>query len=182
MGFDLQIREATVDDAEAISKVLFAAFSKLAPEYTPEAFAAVTPPPDEIVRRLDEGPMWVAISGDEALGTVSVVPEPEWLYIRSMAVSPTAQGSGIGGKLLRSTERYAIENGFDRLFLYTTWFLSGAIRLYEKNGFIRGRETTAEEWFGVPGLAMEKRLDRKYQIKCYLKLKTYMPASTAKKF
>ena len=94
------------------------------------------------------------------MGTVSVVPEPEWLYIRSMAVSPKAQGLGIGNKMLQEAERYAADNGFDKLFLYTTYFSASAIKLYEKNGFYKVRDTTADEWFGTPGLAMEKKINR----------------------
>lgn len=147
-------------DADAIAEVLFEAFSQFKSDYTPEAFAVVTPTADEIAGRFDEGPMWVALKDDEVVGTVSVLPEPEWLYIRSMAVSPKAQGLGIGHLLLDTVEGYAIENGFDRLFLYTTYFSTGAIELYEKHGFLRGRDTTADEWYGTPGLAMDKKISR----------------------
>jgi len=157
---NVQIRLAVADDAGAIAEILFDAFSQFKSNYTPEAFAVVTPPADEIVTRFDEGPMWVAVKDGEVLGTVSVVPEPEWLYIRSMAVRPNAQGFGIGHKLIDALEEYAIESRFDKLFLYTTYFSAGAIELYEKHGFKRGRETTADEWYGTPGLAMEKKIGR----------------------
>ncbi len=160
MHTGLQIRLATAADAEQIVEVLFEAFSTYREFYTPEAFEVVTPKPEEIVRRFDEGPQWVAVKDDEVLGTVSVLPEPEWLYIRSMAVSPKAQGLGIGHMLMDAVEEYAIESGFDRLFLYTTYFSTGAIGLYEKHGFIRGRDTTADEWYGTPGLAMDKKLEK----------------------
>ncbi len=75
-----------------------------------------------------------------------------------MAVSPVAQGTGVGGKLLVEIDKYASENGFDRLFLYSTEFSNNAIRLYERHGFELVRYTTAEEWFGTAGRAMEKRL------------------------
>jgi len=55
-------------------------------------------------------------------------------------------------------EEYAISEGFEKLFLYTTYFSTGAVELYEKHGYIRGRDTTADEWYGTPGLAMEKIL------------------------
>ena len=160
MSTGLQIRAATADDAGSISAILIEAFSELRESYTAEAFKAVTPAEDEIVRRLDEGPIWVAEKDGEILGTVSAVPEPEWLYIRSMAVRPNVQGLGVGSRLLNAVEEYATENGFDRLFLYTTYFSPRAIKVYEKRGFIRGRDTTADEWFGTPGLAMEKKLNR----------------------
>lgn len=160
MSSDVQIRRAVAADAGSIASILFEAFSEFREEYTPEAFEVVTPGPDEIIRRLDEGPTWVAVKDGEILGTVSAVAEPEWLYIRSMAVRPTAQGFGIGYRLLDAVEEYAIENGFARLFLYTTYFSPRAIKVYEKHGFIRGRDTTADEWCGTPGLAMDKKLDR----------------------
>jgi GNAT superfamily N-acetyltransferase len=157
------VRIASPEDAEAISKVLYEAFNVYRSHYTPEAFAVVTPPRDGIARRFDEGPMWVAVKDDEIVGTVSVVPEPEWLYVRSMAVLPNAQGLGVGHRLIDVVETYAIENGFERLFLYTTYFSPGAIELYEKHGFKRGRDTTADEWYGTPGLEMDKKLERKKQ-------------------
>lgn len=155
----IEIRLAVTGDVEAIAAILFDAFSAFRSDYTTEAFAVVTPSAEEIVSRFDEGPMWVALIGEKVVGTVSVVPEPEWLYIRSMAVAPAAQGRGAGHKLLDAVEEYALANGFDRLFLYTTYFSTGAIELYEKHGFIRGRDTTAQEWFGTPGLAMDKFLE-----------------------
>ncbi len=155
---ELQIRLAVASDADEIAEVILQAFSPLEKDYTPESYAIVTPGADEVRRRFREGPIWVALKGEKIVATVSVLPEPEWLYIRSMAVSPAAQGSGVGGKLLVELEKYARENGFDRLFLYSTEFSKNAIRLYERNGFDLVRYTTAEEWFGTAGRAMEKRL------------------------
>ena len=155
----VEVRLAGAEDATAVSEVLLEAFSMYRDGYTPEAFVQVTPDAAEVTRRFEEGPIWVATLGGVVVGTVSVNPEPEWLYIRSMAVRPTALRLGIAGNLLAVVEAYAREQGFATLFLYTTYFSTGAIELYEKNGFRRGRDTTAEEWFGTPGLEMWKDLD-----------------------
>ena len=155
-----EIRLAQPGDEAAIAKVLLEAFSRFRNDYTPESFAVVTASAEEVAKRFDEGPIWVAEDQGEIVATVSVLPEPEWLYIRSMAVSPAAQGLGIAHRLLDAIEKYATHEGFEKLFLYTTYFSVGAIELYEKHGFVRGRDTTAEEWFGTPGLAMEKSLIR----------------------
>lgn len=154
----VDVRLATPDDASEISRVLFESFSTFRDAYTPEAFEVVTPSPDAIFARFAEGPMWVASVNETIVGTASVLPEPEWLYIRSLGVVPEARGLGIANKMLAAIEEYAVAEGFDKLFLYTTYFSTGAIELYEKNGFTRGRDTTAEEWYGTPGLAMEKSL------------------------
>jgi predicted N-acetyltransferase YhbS len=160
MSVETIIRVSTPSDAEAISTVLRAAFTPFKDGCTPGAFNAITPNAEEILGRYNEGPIWVAVDDDTVIGTVSTVPEPEWLYIRSMAVSPDRRGTGIGFGLIAAVENYAVENGFDRLFLYTSLFLTGAERFYEKCGFVRGRETEADEWFGTPGWAMEKKISR----------------------
>ena len=158
MSEEIHIRLATTGDAGEMSRILFESFSTFRDDYTPEAFAVVTPSPDAILARFAEGPMWVATVNEKIVGTTSVLPEPEWLYIRSLGVVPEARGLGIANKMLAAIEEYAVDAGFDKLFLYTTYFSTGAIELYEKHGFIHGRDTTAEEWYGTPGLAMQKPL------------------------
>ena len=59
----------------------------------------------------------------EIVGTVSLSTEPEGLYIRSMAVSPHAQGRGVGHKLLDAVNGFADASVDDRIFLYTTYFV-----------------------------------------------------------
>ncbi|MEP7211746.1 MAG: GNAT family N-acetyltransferase [Acidobacteriota bacterium] len=157
---DVEIRLAVEKDANAIAEILSVALAEFRNDYTPEAYAIVTPLAEEIRGRFVEGPMWVAVRDGQLSGTVSAVREPEWLYIRSMAVVPDAQGFGIGKRLMTAVEQYGIENGFDTLFLYTTGFSAGAIRLYESLGFRKDRDTTAEEWYGTPGLSMLKKIGR----------------------
>jgi len=163
MRTDAKVRFATVDDAEAISKVLRDAFTVYRDHYTDEAFAAVTPNKDVVVGRFAEGPIWLAEIDGEAVGTVSLTTEPEGLYVRSMAVSPNAQGRGVGHRLLDSVNEFAEASEFDRIFLYTTYFVPGAKDIYEKHGFKWVRDTTADEWFGTPGLEMDRQIERKKQ-------------------
>jgi ribosomal protein S18 acetylase RimI-like enzyme len=159
----VEIRLAIPEESAIISGILGEAFAEFKTDYTPDAFVVVTPPADEVAGRFDEGPIWVAVNEGEIVGTVSVIPEPEWLYIRSMAVLPKAQGLGVGQKLLVAVEEYGIEKGFNKLFLYTTPFSSAAIRLYEKYGFRLDRYTTADEWFGTPGFSMEKIIGKEHK-------------------
>jgi ribosomal protein S18 acetylase RimI-like enzyme len=157
---DVEIRLAIEEDAEDISEILRLSFAEFESDYTPAAYAIVTPPAEEITGRFAEGPMWVAVRNGQLTGTVSVVPETDRLYIRSMAVLPNAQGLGIGKRLMLAVEKYGIEKGFDSLFLYTTHFSADAIRLYERLGFIKDQDTTAESWYGTPGLSMIKKIGR----------------------
>ncbi len=152
------VRLGSEADSAAIAAVLFAAFSQFERDYTPESFAIVTPTADQIVTRFAEGPLWVAERDGVIVGTVSVTTEPEGMYIRSMAVHPEAQGAGVGHKLLDAVDEYFQLSELDRIFLYTTYFVPGAKEMYEKHGFKWVRDTAADEWYGTPGLEMEKFL------------------------
>lgn len=155
----MEVRIANHEDADAISSLILEAFSPFRSDYTDGAFEYTTPSAEVVRGRIDEGPLWLAEIDGKPVGTVSGLPEGERFYIRSMAIVPTAQRKGVGQKLLETLEKYASENGFRRLYLYTTYVLPGAKRLYEKNGFYVLRETPPDEWFGMGGLEMEKILD-----------------------
>ncbi|HVF30609.1 MAG TPA: GNAT family N-acetyltransferase [Pyrinomonadaceae bacterium] len=154
----VNIRRAIPDDSETIASLILEAFAPFEAEYTPGAFEYTTPKADAIRPRFEEGPIWIAELEGSAVGTVSGMPDAGRFYIRSMAIKPTVQRGGIGQLLLDTLVAYARENGFERLYLYTTYVLPGAKRLYEKNGFYVLRETPPEEWHDMGGLEMEKVL------------------------
>lgn len=110
--------------------------------------------------RLNEGPVWIALENQAVVGTVSAISKGDGLYIRGMAVDPSARGKGIGQKLLACAEVYAVQNGFKRLLLSTTPFLTRAIQLYEQNGFCRIGDGPAD-LFGTPLFTMMKSLELK---------------------
>jgi len=153
----MQIRTAVPDDAPAIASTLHRAFLEFEPLYTPEAFAVTISSPGRIRIRLNEGPIWVALQDAAMVGTVSAALKGDALYVRGMAVDPATRGSGIGRELMKRIEEYAVERGFKRLYLSTTPFLIGAIRLYEKCGFVRN-EDGPDNLFGTPLFTMEKKL------------------------
>jgi len=152
---EVQIRAGVPKDAAAIALLLFASFSEYKSLYTDEGFAATTPGHDQILKRMSEGPLWVATINDEMVGTVSVVQQDEEIYIRGMAVLPTMRGKRIGELLLEQVENWAGAH-CKRLFLSTTPFLTSAIRLYERVGF-RRTDCGPHDIFGTPLFTMEKR-------------------------
>lgn len=151
------IRSAIMDEATVIASMLYQAFVEFEPLYTPAAFAATTPTPDQIRKRWSEGPVWVVIEGSQLVGTVSAVLKAEGLYVRSMAVLPSHRGQGIGHVLLQALEQFANTQHIQRMFLSTTPFLTGAIGLYERFGFQRSNDTP-HELFGTPLFSMLKPL------------------------
>ncbi len=147
---------AAPEDSEAIAAVLTASFVEHESSYTQHAYAATVPTVEEIKKRFDEGKIWVALSDEEIVGTVSVVRKKDSLYIRSMAILPEARGKRIGERLLKEIEDYAVAHTYRKLYLNTTPFLKRAIRLYEKSGFVR---CGSDDLFGTPLLTMEKSLE-----------------------
>ena len=154
---DVQIRVGIPGDTPSIASLLHDSFAEYEPLYTPEAFSATTPTSDQIERRFTEGPTWIVLYANSIVGTVSAVPKGEALYVRSMAVLPTARGHRIGELLLRHVEDFALAQGYKRMFLSTTPFLDRAIRLYEKWGF-RRTDDLPHDLFGTPLFTMVKTL------------------------
>ncbi|RXM44373.1 GNAT family N-acetyltransferase [Flavobacterium sp. YO64] len=91
-------------------------------------------PQEEII---DKGGMiFYAKYNDEIIGTVSLLKVDDSTFeLSKMAVSDTAQGLGIGNKLLEHCIDIAKENDIKKLFLYSNTTLLPAIHLYKKFGF-----------------------------------------------
>ncbi len=58
---DILIRIATTADAEKISEVLHDAFIQFKSFYTQQAFEATVISPKEVVKRMEEGNVWIAL-------------------------------------------------------------------------------------------------------------------------
>jgi GNAT superfamily N-acetyltransferase len=153
----IRIREAGPEDAEAVATVLYESFIEFRSLYTDGGFAATTPNAEQIRVRMVEGPVWVAMREGTAVGTVAAVVKGTRLYMRGMAVLPSARGFRIAARLLEVVEARARLEECGSVFLSTTPFLSGAIRLYEGSGFRRTDEGP-HELGGTPLFMMEKNI------------------------
>jgi GNAT superfamily N-acetyltransferase len=149
------VRLATPEDAGAISKLLHEAFDEFKPLYTPGGFAATALTTQQVLMRMSEGPVWLAIRATEPLGTVAAVLRQESVYMRGMAVLPAARGLGVGAQLLKTVEHWALAQRSARVFFTTTPFLHAAIRMYEKHGF-RRVEGPTQDLFGTSLFTMDK--------------------------
>jgi GNAT superfamily N-acetyltransferase len=159
MHAEIQIRQANPSDATAVAKILYDSFAEFKPLYTCGGFDATTPPAEQVLVRMEEGPVWLALRGSEALGTVAAVAQGESVYMRGMAVLPVARGLGVGARLFETVEHWAEKQGACRVYLTTTPFLHAAIRMYQKHGFKR-MPTGPQDLFGTPLFAMEKKISK----------------------
>ena len=96
-------------------------------------------------------------SSGQIVGTVSAAHKEAALYVCGVAVVPEARGLGIARLLLEQVEAFAVEEGFEQLFLSTTHFLLRATQLYEKLGFC-AIDDGPHDLFGTPLCSMQKLL------------------------
>lgn len=82
------------------------------------------------------GDVLLARHGDEVLGCVALEPGDARVFeLSKMAVSPAAQGQGLGRRLLEAAIARARELGATALFLGSNRRLGPAVHLYEAVGF-----------------------------------------------
>lgn len=89
----------------------------------------------------------------------TVVTGPDEAEVRALAVSPRAQGAGIGTALLRGVIDRAIDVGVRHLVLWTQDDMLTAHRLYDQAGFIRLPDRDKVTDSGVTLIAYGLRLD-----------------------
>ena len=152
-----RVRRAVVSDADTIASVLEGSFAEFKHFYTVPAYAATVIPAEVILQRIEEGPVWLALEGQAAVGTLSAMLTDTGLYLRSMAVVPAARGRRLGKGLLRRAEEFARREDQERLYLSSAPFLADAIRVYERFG-LRTVDQGPWDLFGTPLLTMEKWL------------------------
>jgi N-acetylglutamate synthase-like GNAT family acetyltransferase len=151
----VNIARAEKKEAATIANILYQSFIEFKHLYTDKAFAATAITSDQVIKRMEEGDIWIAVMDKNIIGTSATVVKPDGLYIRGMAVLPQARGHKTGHRLLAHIEQNARQNGHRRLFLSTTPFLHSAIRLYEQFGFKRTNERLYD-FYGTELFNMEK--------------------------
>ena len=85
------------------------------------------------------GQIFFALREDVVIGTCAVIRlDPATCELAKMAVTPAAQGQGVGRRLGETAIAFAREIGARKIMLLTNSRLAPALRLYEQLGFERG--------------------------------------------
>ena len=92
------------------------------------------------------------------LGCAFLRPEPAFLYVGKLAVSPEAQGSGIGSRFLTEAEAIARDLGKPSLRLETRIELTGNQRRFGAWGFVRTAEKSHAGYDRITFIEMQKHL------------------------
>jgi ribosomal protein S18 acetylase RimI-like enzyme len=101
---------------------------------------------------------FVAIEDGALVGCVFCKPEPGFLYIGKLAVSPACQGNGLGRRLLTVAEETAREKGLPALRLETRIELAGNHAIFAAWGFTRTAENSHPGFTRTTSIEMQKQL------------------------
>jgi len=127
----LPLRRAVAEDAPAVRALSRAAYAKWVPLIGREP-KPMTADYGKAVREhvvfLHEGP-------EGLLGVLELIPAMDHLLVENVAVSPAAQGRGLGRALMAHAETVAGALGLAEMRLYTNEKFTDNIRLYELLGY-----------------------------------------------
>ena len=129
---DITIKVADSNDAKGLHRCMeraYLAYSSM--------FGGVRLPPMDV----DYGeeirlfPVWVALKRNNVVGGLIMVFERENASVANIAVSPEAQGLGLGRKLMNFAEKEAKKRGYSELKLATHVLLEDNVSLYKHLGW-----------------------------------------------
>jgi len=100
----------------------------------------------------------VAEADGRLLGCAFLRPEPDFLYVGKLAVSPEVQGAGIGSRFLAEAEAIARQLGKPALRLETRIELTGNHRRFGAWGFVRTADKSHVGYDRITFIEMQKRL------------------------
>lgn len=159
----MHVREATPDDAEAVRRVVDAAWHDahddiVGPDAVDEFLAEYYDPADLRERyRGDDSVTFVAVEDGRVVGYASGVPTEDGYTLGSLYVHPDEQGAGVGSRLLARVEAAARVEGYDAVDLVVMAGNDHAIGFYESRGFERV-DDHYDESLDVDGYVYEKSI------------------------
>ena len=145
-----QPRPACAAEADTLRRIVNEAYG----HYIERMGKPPGPMLDDYSRRIADGQAWVLETGGTIAGLVVLEDEGEGvLLLDNIAVAPSAQGQGVGRRLIAFAESEARRRGCHEVRLYTHVLMVENIALYTRLGF---RET---------GRVTEKGFNRVYMAK-----------------
>ncbi|MCT9076742.1 GNAT family N-acetyltransferase [Streptomyces fulvoviolaceus] len=124
-----EIRPAVAADVPAVKAVTDAAYHHYIERI------GVVPQPMERDHAANVAAGQVFVTGDPVTGLVAIEVHEDHLYLDNIAVHPDAQGTGVGGRLLRFVEAHARALGLPEVRLYTNALMWENQKIYPKFGY-----------------------------------------------
>jgi GNAT superfamily N-acetyltransferase len=127
----LSVRRAGPSDVAALAAVADAAYR----DYVPRIGRPPAPMIADYAAAVRAGLTWAAVEDGEIVGLLVLVLKPDCLLLENIAVLPSAQGRGIGARLLALAEEQARALGRDEIRLYTNEAMTENLTYYPRRGY-----------------------------------------------
>lgn len=151
MSAEILIRPANPRDLPAIERIIEEAYSP----YVGRIGRKPGPMLDDYAALVADGSVNVLARDGIVQGLLVLIPEADGMLLDNIAVSPSAQGMGLGGTLMRFAEDAARSAGCRFIRLYTNVAMTENIAIYERAGYA---ETHRAEEKGLQRVYMSKAL------------------------
>jgi ribosomal protein S18 acetylase RimI-like enzyme len=150
------IRLARDEDAAAVSALVEAAYSM----YIPRLGCKPLPMLEDYMALISKRIVHVLEENGVISGLVVLVPEDGAMMLSNIAVSPAAQGRGLGRALLDFAEAKARADGFESIRLYTNEVMIETLAIYEHCGYseIQRKEDVISTSLSSKRVCMAKQL------------------------
>jgi N-acetylglutamate synthase-like GNAT family acetyltransferase len=143
------IRKAVSADVGDVEQIVFDAFRV----YLPRMNREPAPMAADYLALVSSEHVWVAAEAGEIVGVVVLVPAADHLYLDTIAVRPTAQGRGVGARLMSQAEVEAVRLGLPAVTLCTNELMTENLAYYPRRGY---RETHREQQHGFCRVFFQK--------------------------
>ncbi len=124
-----RIRPAGPDDLDAVRRIARAAYAP----YVPRIGREPAPMVADFATSIAAGELWVA--GAPVAGFVVAYPRDDHWHLENVAVTPCAQGTGLGGALIAHVEAMARAARARAVELYTNAKMTENLTLYPRLGY-----------------------------------------------
>lgn len=148
----IAIRPASRTDVGIVSEVTHRAYSR----YVGRMAKKPEPMIADYSRLILNGGVWLAEQHKDVVGLLILETDLDCLLVSSLAVTPEAQGKGIGSKLLQFAELQAYKRNFAQVRLYTNIIMVENIEFYRNRGFVESHRATE---FGYSRVYFTKYLE-----------------------
>lgn len=128
---ELAFRPATRADVAAVARIVDAAYAM----YIPRMGVKPAPMLADYEALVAERLVTVLDGEDGIDGALVMMERDGYLFVENVAVSPGAQGRGLGRKLMAHAETVASERGLREIRLYTNAKMTENLAFYPKLGF-----------------------------------------------
>jgi ribosomal protein S18 acetylase RimI-like enzyme len=146
---DQDLRAATSNDLGAVEAIVRSAYS----HYVSRIGREPGPMRDDYAQLIRDGRVHVIEHDGKVQGILVLISQQDAMLLDNVAVSPSAQGLGLGRKMLKFAEAAAVDAGYRLIGLYTNEAMTENIELYSRIGYC---ETHRAEENGLRRVYMTK--------------------------